>query len=79
MQKHPDAADEIKALKVIVKEVRWHNCRRVRRTFKDADNFTYSEAFLPSSYRCGLVTVIHYAKKRRVKSEPRDMFTFGLF
>jgi mRNA interferase HigB len=62
MEKHPDAADEIKAWMAIVKEVRWNNFPEVRSTFKDADNVKGYVIFDFRRNRYRLVTVIHYAK-----------------
>jgi len=62
MEKHPDAAEEIKSWMAIVKEVRWHNFPEVRSIFKDADNAKGYVIFDFRRNRYRLVTVIHYAK-----------------
>jgi mRNA interferase HigB len=67
MQQHPDAANEIKAWVVIVREVRWRNFPEVRGTFKDADNVKGYVIFNIRQNRYRLVTVIHYAKTTNEK------------
>ena len=67
MQQHPDAANEIKAWVVIVREVRWRDFPEVRGTFKDADNVKGYVIFNIRQNRYRLVTVIHYAKTTNEK------------
>jgi mRNA interferase HigB len=67
MLQHPDAANEIRAWVVLVKEVRWHNFPEVRSTFKDADNVKGYVIFNVRQNRYRLVTVIHYAKTTNQK------------
>ena len=67
MHQYPDAANEIKAWVVIVKEVRWHNFPEVRSTFKDADNVKGYVIFNVRQNLYRLVTVIHYAKTTNPK------------
>lgn len=64
IQRHPDAANEIKAWIVIVQAVRWHNFNEVRQIFKDADSVDGYVVFDFRNNRYRLVTVIHYAKTR---------------
>jgi mRNA interferase HigB len=67
MHQYPNAANEIKAWVVIVKEVRWHNFPEVRSTFKDADNVKGYVIFNVRQNLYRLVTVIHYAKTTNPK------------
>ncbi len=62
MERHPDAANEIKAWTAIVEAVRWHNFDEVRGTFKDADSVGGYVIFDIKHNRYRLITVIHYAK-----------------
>jgi mRNA interferase HigB len=67
MQQYPDAANEIRAWVVIVKEVRWHNFQEVRSAFKDADNVKGYVIFNVRQNRYRLVTIIHYARTTNQK------------
>ncbi|MFZ0479939.1 MAG: type II toxin-antitoxin system HigB family toxin [Terriglobales bacterium] len=62
MERHPDAANEIKAWVNIVEAVRWHNFAEVRGTFKDADPVDGYVIFDIRQNRYRLVTVVHYAR-----------------
>ena len=63
-RKYPDAAREIRAWFVIVKEVRWRNFVEVRQVFKDADDVDGYLIFNIRVNRYRLVTIIHYARER---------------
>lgn len=62
MERHPDAANEIRAWTGIVERVRWHNFEEVRSLFKDSDIVDGYVIFKIRHNRFRLVTVIHYAK-----------------
>ena len=67
MQQYPDAANEIKAWVIIVKEARWRNFLEVRGGFKDADNVKGYVIFNIHQDRYRLVTIIHYARTTNQK------------
>lgn len=62
MRDYPDAANEIKAWRTVVKSARWHNFEEVRIRFKDADDVDGYVIFNIRHNRYRLITVIHYAK-----------------
>jgi len=62
IERHPDAANEIKAWIGIVNAARWHNINEVRDVFQDADPVDGYVVFDFRHNRYRLVTVIHYAK-----------------
>jgi mRNA interferase HigB len=65
MQDYPDAANEIKAWKTVVKSARWHNFEEVRQQFKDADDVDGYVIFDIRHNRYRLISVIHYAKSSK--------------
>jgi mRNA interferase HigB len=67
MQQYPDAANEIKAWVIIVKEARWHNFLEVRGGLKDADNVKGYVIFNIRQNHYRLVTIIHYARTTNQK------------
>jgi mRNA interferase HigB len=67
MDRHPDAANEIRAWTAIVEAVRWHSLVEVREMFQDADSVDGYVVFNIRQNRYRLITVIHYAKTIREK------------
>jgi mRNA interferase HigB len=65
MAKYKDAANEIELWKAIVREAQWHHFEEVRSVFKDADPVDGYVIFDFRNNRYRLVTVIHYAKKKK--------------
>ncbi|WP_035357686.1 type II toxin-antitoxin system HigB family toxin [Edaphobacter aggregans] len=63
--KYPDAAKEIAAWHLIVKESRWTDFIDVQKTFPDADAVDGYVVFNIRHNRYRLVTVIHYARDRQ--------------
>jgi mRNA interferase HigB len=62
MRVYPDAANEIRAWRTVVKSARWHNFEEVEMRFKDADEVDGYVIFNIRHNRYRLITLIHYAK-----------------
>jgi len=62
LEKHPDAANDIKSWIKITKAVRWHNFPEVRSTFPDADHVGKFVVFDIRNNRYRLIAIIHYSK-----------------
>lgn len=68
-EQYSDAANEIKAWIAIVEAVRWHNFLEVRSVFKDTDFVNGYVVFNIRRNRYRLITVIHYAKTEKMRTE----------
>jgi len=62
MQRHADAADEIKAWIGIVQAVRWRKFTEIQRMFPDASFVDGYVIFNIRRNRYRLITVVHYAR-----------------
>jgi mRNA interferase HigB len=69
MANYKDAVGEIEDWQTTVNAARWRNFEEVRRVYKDADNVDGYVIFDFRRNRYRLVTVIHYAKTTKKKTQ----------